>query len=186
MENWAYMLAADLDIFEMVILVVLLGLSAIGSAIQKARKQKAEREARQKATERRDEAGSRRPAAAAQVAVGTRPPEGVAQHQQELVRRRREQELAKKRRQAAAIVARERAEAQAREAARRAAQESQEATHRVVEDVLPVGAAAAPSSGSALSGPSDLRSGQGLRQAIILHEIFSPPKALRGEDEWSA
>jgi len=181
------MLAADLDIFEMVILVVLLGLSAIGSAIQKARKQKAEREAQQKAAERRrleQQQGHDRPVAARPAASAPTPVE-LAQHQQEQLRRRRQQELAKQRRHAAAIAARERADALAREAARRAAQESEEVPHRVVEDVLPVGAAAAPAPGSVPAGLSILRSGQGLRQAIILYEIFSPPKALRGQDEWS-
>jgi len=182
--NWlAHILAeADIGFLEIIVVAVIFILGIIGSAMQKHKEKQKQREARDRrsgpAPSNRPPPQIRRPQPAAPPQQA--PPPRPAQAESEEVVRVSEELRRSERRQ------KELEEARRRRLAMRPSPEAD--TAAIEANLLKVPKA---DDGSVVDASGRLAGGLGLltpadaRRAIILHEILSPPKALRqGDDSW--
>jgi len=181
MNSLAYILAAqDFGWVNIVIILIVFGLSIIGSIYQKTKEKKEQEEKTRKP--RRAPAppeGGQRQDRARRTVQPARPVPPAAPQAEQTVRVSDELRL---RQQREAKLERDR---QKRLSTRVSPESDTNAIEAHLVSVHPDEADTAPMQISKVGGIASLRTLDNARKAIILHEIFSPPKALRkGGEMW--
>ncbi|MDP6542349.1 MAG: hypothetical protein QGH60_00070 [Phycisphaerae bacterium] len=167
----AYILAAKgSDAIEIIGFVIFIGLAIIGSLFQKARANKEQEEKNRKPRERSAPPTVQPIRPAPPVALQAGQPVRVSEELR--LRQQRQTQLERDRQQRLSVRASPESDTDAIEA-HLVSLHSEQATDTEFEEISEVGVI------PGLQTPADAR------RAIILHEIFSPPKALRkGGEMW--